>query len=48
MALRSVMLSYRDPFTRKPVCVKAAVDDFLKMYNFSPDKVGFSQWITTT
>ena len=48
MALRSVMLSYRDPFTRKPVCVKAAVDDFLKMYNFSADKVGFSQWITTT
>ena len=43
MALRSVMLSYRDPFTRKPVRVKAAVDDFLKMYDFAPDKVGLSQ-----
>jgi RluA family pseudouridine synthase len=47
MALRSVMLSYRDPFTRKPVRVKAAVDDFLKMYDFSRDKVGLSQWTTT-
>lgn len=48
MALRSVSLSYRDPFTRRPVCVKAAVDDFLKMYNFSPAKIEFSQWEATT
>jgi RluA family pseudouridine synthase len=44
MALRSIMLSYRDPFTRKTVCVKAPVDDFLRTYKLSPDKIGFAEW----
>lgn len=38
MALRSIMLSYRDPFTRKPVSIKAGVDEFLKAYNFSSEE----------
>lgn len=45
MALRSIMLSYRDPFTRKTVCVKAPVDDFLRTYSFAPNEVGFAEWI---
>lgn len=45
MALRSILLAYRDPFTRRAVCVKAPVDDFLQTYNFSPTDVGFSEWI---
>jgi 23S rRNA pseudouridine1911/1915/1917 synthase len=48
MALRSILLSYRDPFTRRHVCVKAPVDEFLKMYNFFSKEVGFDQWITKT
>jgi 23S rRNA pseudouridine1911/1915/1917 synthase len=44
MALRSILLSYRDPFTRRNVCVKAPVDEFLKMFNFSSKEVGFDQW----
>jgi 23S rRNA pseudouridine1911/1915/1917 synthase len=47
MALRSVMLAYRDPFTRKQVCVKAPVDEFLKSYNFSRDEIGSAKWINT-
>ena len=47
MALRSVMLAYRDPFTRKQVCVKAPVDEFLKSYNFSRDEIGLAKWINT-
>jgi RluA family pseudouridine synthase len=48
LALRSILLSYRDPFTRRTVCVKAPVDDFLKLYKFSPREIGFDQWITRT
>src|SRR5687768_9133275 len=33
LALRSIMLSYRDPFTHRTVSVKAPLDDFLKAYN---------------
>jgi RluA family pseudouridine synthase len=48
MALRSILLSYSDPFTRRRVCVKAPVDEFLKMYSFSPEEIGFEQWKTRT
>jgi len=48
MALRSILLAYRDPFTRRKVCVKAPVDEFLKMYHFSAKQIGFDQWITRT
>jgi 23S rRNA pseudouridine1911/1915/1917 synthase len=34
MALRAVGLAYRDPFTRKPVAIRAAVDEFLGTYRF--------------
>jgi 23S rRNA pseudouridine1911/1915/1917 synthase len=46
MALRSILLSYRDPFTRRNVCVKAPVEEFLEMYHFSAKQIGFDQWIT--
>ena len=45
MALRSILLAYRDPFTRKPISVKAPVDEFLKMYNFPAHETGFEEWI---
>jgi 23S rRNA pseudouridine1911/1915/1917 synthase len=32
MALRAVGLAYRDPFTRKPVAIRASVEEFLKQY----------------
>jgi RluA family pseudouridine synthase len=44
LALRSILLAYRDPFTRKPISIKAPVDEFLKMYNFSPHETGFKEW----
>jgi 23S rRNA pseudouridine1911/1915/1917 synthase len=44
MALRSIMLAYRDPFTRRAVCVKAPVDEFLKLYNFSANETGLNAW----
>jgi len=47
MALRSVMLAYRDPFTRKQVCVKAPLEEFLKSYNFSRDIIESAKWTNT-
>jgi RluA family pseudouridine synthase len=44
LALRSILLAYRDPFTRKPISIKAPVDELLKMYNFSPHETGFKEW----
>ena len=35
LALRAVALSYRDPFTRRPVRIKAPTDDFLRANGFS-------------
>lgn len=35
MALRAVGLAYRDPFTRKPVAIRAPVEDFLKPYGLA-------------
>ena len=34
MALRAVGLAYRDPFTRKPVAIRASTDAFLHQYGF--------------
>jgi 23S rRNA pseudouridine1911/1915/1917 synthase len=36
MALRAVGLSYRDPFTRRIVMIRAATEGFLKQYGFDP------------
>lgn len=46
MALRSIFLGYRDPFTRRPVSIKAPVDEFLKTYNFSANEIGLTEWTT--
>jgi RluA family pseudouridine synthase len=46
LALRSMLLAYRDPFTRSHVSIKAPVDEFLKMYNFSVDEIDWKQWKT--
>ncbi len=35
MALRAVGLAFRDPFTRKPVGIRAPVEEFLKPYGIS-------------
>jgi RluA family pseudouridine synthase len=35
LALRAVGLAYRDPFTRKPIFIRAPVDEFLKAHGFS-------------
>ncbi len=35
MALRAVGLAYRDPFTRKPVCIRAPVEEFLATFGFT-------------
>ena len=35
LALRAVGLAYRDPFTRKPITIRAPVDEFLKAYGFA-------------
>jgi RluA family pseudouridine synthase len=45
LALRSIMLAYRDPFTRRQVCVKAPLDDFLKSFSFSASEIGLDTWI---
>ena len=37
MALRAVGLAYVDPFTRRPVAIRAAVDEFLERFGFSRD-----------
>ena len=36
MALRSVGLAWRDPFTGKPVAIRAPVADFLRKHGFDP------------
>ena len=46
LALRSILLAYRDPFTRRQIAVKAPVDEFLKMYKLSPHETGFNEWKT--
>ena len=38
MALRAVGLAYRDPFTRKPVIIRAPADEFLGQYGFASTK----------
>jgi hypothetical protein len=45
LALRSILLAYRDPFTGRRVQIKAPVDEFLKTYNFSANETGFSEWM---
>lgn len=35
MALRAVGLAYRDPFTRKPVAIRAPVEEFLQQYGLA-------------
>ena len=35
LALRAVGLAYRDPFTRKPVAIRAPVREFLEAHGFS-------------
>jgi 23S rRNA-/tRNA-specific pseudouridylate synthase len=35
MALRAVGLAYRDPFTRKPVIIRAGLDEFLGRHQFA-------------
>jgi RluA family pseudouridine synthase len=35
MALRAVGLAFRDPFTRKPVTIRAPVEEFLKPFGIS-------------
>ena len=35
LALRAIGLSYLDPFSRRPVRIEAAVDDFLKKFGWS-------------
>jgi RluA family pseudouridine synthase len=37
MGLRAVGLAYADPFTRKPVMIRASLDQFLETYGFGPD-----------
>jgi RluA family pseudouridine synthase len=37
LALRAVGLAYRDPFTRKPVAIRAPVEEFLRAHGFPPD-----------
>lgn len=38
MALRAVGLAYRDPFTRKPIAIRAPVEEFLKTHRVpAPD-----------
>ena len=46
LALRSILLAYRDPFTRRAITIKAPVDEFLKMYKLSPHETGFNEWKT--
>ena len=37
LGLRAVGLAYRDPFTRKPVAIRAPLEAFLSHWGFSPD-----------
>jgi len=36
MALRAVGLAYADPFTRKPIAIRAPLEEFLDAYRFAP------------
>ncbi len=36
LALRAVCLEYRDPFTGKPIRIRAAIDGFKKKFGFEP------------
>jgi RluA family pseudouridine synthase len=36
LALRAVELRYQDPFTRRPVRIRAPMDDFCRRYEFEP------------
>jgi 23S rRNA pseudouridine1911/1915/1917 synthase len=38
MALRSVEMSYRDPFTKRMIQIQAPIEDFLKEFGFEPPK----------
>ena len=42
MALRAVGLAYRDPFTRKPVVIRAEFAEFLKLTEFSQRTIASS------
>ena len=37
MGLRAVGLAYRDPFTGKPVAIRAPVAEFLEYFGFAPE-----------
>ena len=37
MGLRAVGLAYRDPFTGRPVTIRAPVEEFLKYFGFAPE-----------
>lgn len=37
MGLRAVGLAYNDPFSRRPVAIRAPVEEFLKYFGFAPD-----------
>ncbi|MCI0748568.1 MAG: RluA family pseudouridine synthase [Verrucomicrobia subdivision 3 bacterium] len=39
LALRSCLLAYGDPFTRRHVVIKAPVDEFLRTYKFTADEI---------
>lgn len=41
MGLRAVGLAYHDPFTRKPVAIRAPVEGFLKDFGFEPSVFRF-------
>jgi RluA family pseudouridine synthase len=36
LALRSILLAYVDPFTKRPVRIEAPTADFLRVYRFAP------------
>jgi 23S rRNA pseudouridine1911/1915/1917 synthase len=40
LGLRAVMLAYTDPFTRKPVRIKAAEESFRRAFGFAPPSEG--------
>lgn len=42
LALRAVELSYQDPFTRRPVRIRAPEAEFLREYGFAPQNPGRS------
>jgi hypothetical protein len=43
LALRSIYLGYKDPFTRKSVRVAAPVKEFLREYDFADTNYDFSR-----